>query len=93
MEQALLATEYAKQYLVQVSKLKDMPPDDKKLIKPHTSNGQLTLYSLPGNNVCVPTFPEDSEASAANVKFTHVMNNKTETWFMKSTMNQWIVSF
>ena len=74
MEQALKASEQAKKHRVLISELKEISADQKKLIKSRSSNDELVLFSLPGNNVCVPTFPESGGTEAVN--FTHIMNNK-----------------
>ena len=75
MEQALLATEMAEKITVSVSEMTELSNNQKQIFG---SSQSISIYSLPGENYCVPTF-DNSE-----IPFVHVMNKKVRYYMISN---------
>ena len=77
--EALKATEMATQHQIDQSSLEELNDAQKHMIKQKYGDNNLVVYSLPGENICVPTIiSEDSGDS-----FTHVKSGKVSFIHMK----------
>ena len=71
MNQGMKAVE-AEEHVLDISTLSDLNEDQKTLVETISTNGQIKLYTVPGNNIFVPRLSTSSDA----VDLIHVMNMK-----------------
>ena len=72
MKQALGAFEMAKRTEIKIDDL-ELTEEQRKTAKKYCVNGTLSLFSLPGGNICVPSMLDDGEET---IPYIHVMNDK-----------------
>ena len=77
--EALKATEMATQHQIAQSILEELTDAQRHMIKQKYGDNNLVVYSLPGENICVPTII--TEDSGDN--FTHVKSGKVSFGHMQ----------
>ena len=73
---ALQATEMAAKTPLDISSLVELSEDQRTLVQKSSKDGKIDLFSLPGENICLPVF--DDNAGDSSPPFTHVINGKVE---------------
>ena len=79
-KRALEAKEMGRSTKVSINNLKELSEEQRKAIEKNINDKTLTLFSLPGGNVCVPLLSDDT--SQNTIPYTHVMNDKVITWIL-----------
>ena len=64
----------ATQHQIAQNSLEELSDDQRHMIKQKYGDNDLVVYSLPGENICVPTLVTEDEDSSDN--FTHVKSGK-----------------
>ena len=89
MKRALEATEMGRTTQVSIKDLIELSEEQRKVIETNINDKTLTLFSLPGGNICVPLIADD--ASKNTIPYTHVMNDKVLNWIkFWDTVFSWI---
>ena len=85
MDKALEAKEIADTTHVNIDDLEELSEERRKFIREKSGGNLVTLFSLPGDNVCVPLLCDDLADRA--IQYTHIRDDKVRQCKYKTVVN------